>query len=214
LLARHPALVAAEQDHSQEDLRVVLIESAARSRRLPCQRKKLVLLFSAMQNYAAELRELGYAVDYFRAPTFLDGLEQHIAAWRPDRLFVMEASEWRGRTGQKRRLGNSLGCPTTLVPNSQFLAGQFDPYPNAEPHKRVVMEHFYRKMRRHFDILMSPDGQPVGGQWNYDAENLKPLPRGARPPSVPAFCPDDITREVMLRWKPPATAWVRFVALP
>ena len=30
LRARHPALVAAEQDHAREHLRVVLIESAAR----------------------------------------------------------------------------------------------------------------------------------------------------------------------------------------
>ena len=30
LLVRHPALVAAEQDHARKHLRVVLIESAAR----------------------------------------------------------------------------------------------------------------------------------------------------------------------------------------
>ena len=97
LLARHPALVAAEQDHAREHLRVVLIESAARSRRLPYQRKKLVLLFSAMRHYAEDLRERGYIVDYIEAPTFLDGLLQHVATGRPGRLFVMGASEWHGR---------------------------------------------------------------------------------------------------------------------
>jgi deoxyribodipyrimidine photolyase-related protein len=80
LLARHPALAAAEQDHSRESRRIVLIESTARSGRLPYPRKKLVLLFSAMRHYAGQLREQGYVVDYVQAPTFLDGLRQHMAA--------------------------------------------------------------------------------------------------------------------------------------
>ncbi|MGD9049610.1 MAG: cryptochrome/photolyase family protein, partial [Anaerolineae bacterium] len=197
LLAQHPALAAAEQDHARERLRVVLIESAARSRRLPYQRKKLVLLFSAMRHYAADLRQKGYVVDYIQAPSFLDGLSQHIASWRPARLYAMEASEWRGCRFQHTRLADSLGIPVTILPNSQFLVTQFDPYPEAEAGKRVIMEHFYRRMRRHFRILMTPDGKPIGGQWNYDAENRKPLPRGAQPPSAPVFSPDDTTREVI-----------------
>ncbi|MGD8904715.1 MAG: cryptochrome/photolyase family protein [Anaerolineae bacterium] len=197
LLALHPALAAAEQEHARENLRLVLVESWRRTRRLPYQRKKLVLLFSAMRHYAEELRTQGYAVDYVQAPTFLDGLRQHVAAWKPSRLFAMEASAWRVRTFQRARLAEELGLPVTLVPNTQFLVGRFDPYPGAEASKRVLMEYFYRRMRRHFDVLMAPDGKPVGGKWNYDAENRKPLPPDAEPPPVPTFEPDAITREVM-----------------
>lgn len=197
LLARHPALLAAEQDYSQQNLRVALIESAARSRRLSYQRKKLVLLFSAMRHYAADLRDRGYDVDYIQAPTFLAGLRKHAAAWQPGRLLAMQASQWHGRTLQQTRLADALGLPTTLLPNTQFLTEQFNPYPSAEPGKRITMEHFYRRMRRHFNILMTSHGEPVGGQWNYDAENRRPLPRDARPPGIPVFHPDHITREVM-----------------
>jgi deoxyribodipyrimidine photolyase-related protein len=197
LLAQHPALAAAEQNRARENLRVVLVESAARSRRLPYQRKKLVLLFSAMRHYAEALRERGYAVDYVGSPTFLDGLRQHIAAWQPERLFVMAASEWREREFQQVQLADSLDVPVTVVPNTQFLVGRFEPYPGAEADKRIVMEHFYRRMRHHFDVLLTPEGEPVGGRWNYDAENRKPLPRDAQPPPAPAFPPDDITRAVM-----------------
>jgi deoxyribodipyrimidine photolyase-related protein len=109
----------------------------------------------------------------------------------------MEASEWRGRRFQQTRLADSLGTPVTLLPNSQFLVTQFDPYPEAKAGKRVIMEHFYRRMRRHFRILLTPGGKPIGGRWTYDAENRKPLPRGARPPSMPVFPPDAITQEVM-----------------
>ncbi|NCC73518.1 MAG: cryptochrome/photolyase family protein, partial [Sphingobacteriia bacterium] len=38
--------------------------------------------------------------------------------------------------------------------------------------KNFLMESFYRQMRRKLDLLMVND-QPVGGQWNYDANNRK-----------------------------------------
>ncbi|GIT20575.1 MAG: hypothetical protein CM1200mP40_02570 [Gammaproteobacteria bacterium] len=36
------------------------------------------------------------------------------------------------------------------------------------------METFYRKFRRRYSILMD-DGNPLGGQWNYDKENRNRL---------------------------------------
>ena len=42
------------------------------------------------------------------------------------------------------------------------------------------MENFYRMMRKKYDILM--DGkEPLTGQWNYDADNRKKLPKNHRP---------------------------------
>jgi deoxyribodipyrimidine photolyase-related protein len=46
------------------------------------------------------------------------------------------------------------------------------------------MEYFYRDMRRAFDVLMEGDA-PVGGQWNYDKENRRPLPATAIPRRSP-----------------------------
>lgn len=197
LLAQHPALVEARQTQPVEGVRVVMVESAARTRRLPYQRKKLVLLFSAMRHYAAGLRQQGYAVDYLQVSSFLEGLREHMAAWQPNRILTMAASEYRARAFQQMHLAASLGKTVTVLPNTQFLVGQFDPYPKAETGKRVVMEHFYRRMRRHFDVLMASGGKPSGGRWNHDAENRRPLPRGVEPPPLPRFEPDAITRQVM-----------------
>ncbi len=41
------------------------------------------------------------------------------------------------------------------------------------------------------------DGQPEGGQWNFDQENRKALPKGFRPPERLRFQPDAVTREVL-----------------
>lgn len=197
LLASHPALAAAEQAVGRGNVRAVLVESVARSRRLPYQRKKLVLLFSAMRHYAAELRGQGWQVECIQAETALTGLRQHVAQHQPGRLLAMAASEAAGRRWQQERLGALLGLPVETLPNTQFLIGRFDPYPAAPSDKRVVMEFFYREMRRHFGVLMTSDGQPVGGEWNYDHLNRKPLPKNVQPPLPPSFPPDAITRSVM-----------------
>jgi deoxyribodipyrimidine photolyase-related protein len=39
--------------------------------------------------------------------------------------------------------------------------------------------------------------QPVGGQWNFDPQNRKPLAKGITPPRAPRFEPDAITRAVI-----------------
>jgi deoxyribodipyrimidine photolyase-related protein len=81
LLEQHPALMAALAEAGGDCLRVVLVESRARAARLPYQRKKLVLLFSAMRHYAAKLQEQGYGVEILRAVDMLSGLRQHITVW-------------------------------------------------------------------------------------------------------------------------------------
>lgn len=58
------------------------------------------------------------------------------------------------------------------------------------------MEFFYREMRLSSGILMS-DGAPEGGQWNFDADNRKALPRGVQPPVRCRFPPDEIASAVM-----------------
>ena len=58
------------------------------------------------------------------------------------------------------------------------------------------MEYFYREMRKRTGFLME-DGEPVGGSWNFDAENRKRLPDDLTIPAPSRFAPDAITQEVL-----------------
>ncbi len=40
--------------------------------------------------------------------------------------------------------------------------------------KHILMEHFYRRMRKRYNILMT-DGKPCGGKWNFDKQNRNKL---------------------------------------
>jgi deoxyribodipyrimidine photolyase-related protein len=182
----HPGLEQADQ--------VVLVESERLLRRLPYQRQKLVLLLSAMRHYAEALRERGFAVDYVRAPNFTHGLSQHLERYRPARLLTMAAADYAGRQWQTQQAEAALGLPVVVLPNTQFLTGRYDPFPT--PGRKVILENFYRAMRRRFGLLM--DGEaPVGGQWNFDRENRRPLPKDAVPPAPLRFPPDELTQQIM-----------------
>lgn len=164
------------------------------------QRKKLVLLFSAMRHYAERLRGQGYSVDYVEAASAGAGLVVHVRRHGSARLITMAAAEYGGRIFQQERLADLLGIEVTVLPNTQFLVGRHDPFADRPAGKRTVMENFYREMRRHFDLLMEPDGEPTGGKWNFDHENRKPYPKKGleTPPSI-GFEPDEVTRSVMDR---------------
>jgi deoxyribodipyrimidine photolyase-related protein len=133
-------------------------------------------------------------VDYVRAPHFTHGLKQHLAQRRPARLLIQAAADYAGRQWQTQQAEAALGLPVVVLPNAQFLTGRYNPFP--APGKKVVLENFYRAMRRHFGLLMEGE-TPVGGQWNFDRENRRPLPKDATPPTPRRFPPDALTQQVM-----------------
>lgn len=183
LLEKHPALAHAHAMAAPDATCVTLIESESRFARHPYHKKKAVLLKSAMRHYAKRLRQQGYFVDYRHAPNMAEGLRSHVSEYQPDRIVAMEASEYAGRNWQHTQMKAVLGVSVELVPNTQFLVGTFNPYPQSQPDKPYVMEHFYRSMRRHFNVLM--DGkQPVGGIWNYDKQNRSCLTAASPIPSM------------------------------
>ncbi|NWF69183.1 MAG: cryptochrome/photolyase family protein [Chloroflexi bacterium] len=196
LLETHPALTYSHALAAPDATCVVLIESDSRFARHPYHKKKVVLLKSAMQHYAERLRQQGYSVDYRRAPNMAAGLRGHVSDYQPDRIVAMEASEYAGRKWQRERMKALLGVSVEIIPNTQFLVGTFDPYPQSQPDRHYLMEHFYRKMRRHFDVLMDGE-QPVGGVWNYDKQNRRPYPRNAVAPARARFTPDTRTTNII-----------------
>lgn len=61
---------------------------------MPYQRKKLVLLFSAMRHYASSLTEQGFTVDYRQSADSLSGLRAHLHQFNPSKLICMAVNNW------------------------------------------------------------------------------------------------------------------------
>ena len=196
LIPNHPALEKAKKDNRTENLCVLMIESDARVRRKRYHAKKLILLFSAMRHFAAYLRDQGITVDYRFAEDMTSAIDAHIREYYPDSMIVMAASSIRGQEYQ-RRMQNRMGIPVDILPNPMFLSNRYDPFPGIDIEKNIRQESFYREMRQHSKLLMDEDGEPLGGNWNFDKQNRKKLPEGIDIPEGISFKPDQITQDVM-----------------
>ncbi len=180
---------------------VLMIESKARSQRVRYHKKKLVLIFSAMRHFARDLQARGWRVDYHHlpdTPDFLDGLQRHVARHSPDEILIEAPNDWP-MTEVVSGLQKTL--PIRMRPTRHFISSREDFRRWAGRSRRLLMELHYRRLRKETGYLMR-DGEPEGGQWNYDAENRRThrdwqrldRPRPTRRPSAP---PDGLTREVM-----------------
>lgn len=180
---------------------VLMAEVANEAEHVPHHKQKIVLVFSAMRHFAAELRANGVMVDYVRLddPTnthsFTSELLRAVGRHSATSVVVTEASEWRV-WAMIEAWPAVLGVPVKVLPDTRFFCSLPEFAALATARKAERMEYFYREMRRRSGILMQ-DGAPIGGQWNFDVENRKPLPKGARPPNRLRFNPDAITREIM-----------------
>ncbi len=180
---------------------VLMMEVADEGTYVRHHKQKIVLVLSAMRHFAAELRARGIAVDYIALddPANTGALTSEIvrAAKRhgATRIVATEPGEWRvlkmAEVWQK-----ATGCPVELFADDRFFASRARFAQWAKGRRGWRMEHFYREMRREHAILM--DGEaPVGGDWNFDAENREKLPASVATPPRRRFAPDATTRDVM-----------------
>jgi deoxyribodipyrimidine photolyase-related protein len=164
--------------------------------------KKIAFLFSAMRHFSEALRAFGYKVRYVALDDegnsqSLDGeILRAVDALKPDRVAITEPGEWRLRE-RFEALRLALPVPLDILPDTRFLCTHDEFAAFAEERRELRMEYFYRQMRRRHDILMEPDGKPVGGRWNFDAENRKPPKAGLTSPRRPSFRKDAITLAVL-----------------
>lgn len=196
LIEQHPAITHAVKTFERESIIILMIESQNQFQRLPYHAKKLVLLKSAMRHYAKELEGKGYQVDYRSVTDTATALFQHCKDFFSQILVTMAASSFQGREFQAQ-LTSKLIIETEILPNTQFLTGQFDPFPDYEPGDQITQEKFYRKIRQHFNVLIEDHDSPMGGKWNYDKKNRKPLPQDKIPPKVIRFETDTLTQQVI-----------------
>ncbi len=116
---------------------------------------------------------------------------------RAETLAVAQPGDHRVRAELRGAL-RGRDCALEILPDRHFVCSEEAFVEFAEGRKSLVMETFYRDMRRRHGILLESDGKPVGGQWNYDAENRESFGKEG-PPEIEAprsFGWDDTTTAV------------------
>jgi deoxyribodipyrimidine photolyase-related protein len=192
-----PALAAAVR----EDAVVLMVEAAGEATHAWSHQQRIALFLAAMRHHAEALRSAGWTVDYQALAaghdTLAAGLADAIARHRPRRVRMVAAGEWRVQAMIESACADA-GVALQVHEDAHFYCSREDFARWARGRKQLVMEFFYRDMRKRFDVLMD-DGKPAGGAWNFDQANRRSFGRqgpGAVPPPQ-RFAPDALTREVL-----------------
>ena len=164
-------------------------------------KKKIAFLFSAMRHFAAELEQAGYRVDYTKlddpdnAGSFRGEIKRALERHSVQRIVVTHPGEYRVLTDIEQWEAD-FAIPVEIRSDGRFLATPQSFAHWAKGRKQPRMEYFYREMRKQYGVLMAGN-EPVGGQWNYDADNRKPPREGLAIPAPCEHTTDAITDEVI-----------------
>ncbi len=180
---------------------VLMAELADEATYVQHHRKKTALIFSAMRHFARLLEDDGYRVFYRRfdpsadVRSFTDAVRAHLDEHDIEEIVLTWPGEWRV-LDMFQSFEREFDVPVTVLEDDRFVSTPAEFADWAEDRKTLRMEFFYRSMRKRTGLLMD-DGEPVGEQWNYDAENRKKWTGEPDPARPMQFTPDEITREVL-----------------
>ncbi len=180
-----------------------MAEAMEESSHVRSSKQRTAVFLSAMRHFAQHLRSLGHTVHYQRiddpqaAPSLTEALRRDLRALAPQEVVVTAPGEWRV-LALMRQITGELRLNLTLHDDLHFFTTVRDFARHAQGRKQLRMEFWYRELRQRFGILMDGD-QPVGGQWNFDADNRASFGRNGPQdlPCLPRFEPDAITLEVL-----------------
>lgn len=175
------------------DVTYVLMEMRQETDYVRHHIQKVIAFFLGMRLFRDQLERLGHSVIYLRLddPANLHGLPENLSAIIKQGAFArfeyLLPDEYR-LDRQLSAFCESLSIPSAAVDTEHFLTERSDVAEFFKGKKTFLMESFYRNMRKRYSILMEPDGNtPVTGQWNYDANNRKKLPKSTVIPEAPSF---------------------------
>lgn len=147
--------------------------------------QKVVGIFAAMQLFSDGLKKNNHQVIYIclndkdNLQSFDKNIEQLISKYHFTHFEYQLPDEYRVDLHLKS-LCQSISITSSVVDSEHFFTHRNELGNFFEGKKTYLMESFYRAMRKKHHVLMEGD-KPVTGQWNYDGDNRKKLPKNHKP---------------------------------
>ena len=192
--------VAALKDADPAEDVILMAEVMEEATYVPHHKQKLVFLFAAMRAFAESLRAEGFTVRYTalddpeNARSLFGEVQRAFSQENFEGLVITACGEYR-LAEEMRTWARQLNHPVEIRDDDRFLSSPADFSRWANGRKSLRMEYFYRDMRKKTGLLMNGD-EPEGGQWNFDQDNRKKLPKGYEPPPAPPRVDHPLVSEV------------------
>ncbi|GAB7550942.1 cryptochrome/photolyase family protein [Novosphingobium sp. 11B] len=180
---------------------LLMMEVAEETTYVRHHKKKIAYILSAMRHHAEALADAGWKIDYVHledpqnSGSFTGEIARAVSRHSPDRIVVTEAGEWRV-AAMLESWQPLFGLPVEIRSDTRFLCTHREFGEWADGRRELIMEFFYREMRRKTGLLLE-EGRPAGGRWNFDKDNRKPADADLFMPRPMRFEPDLITRDVL-----------------
>lgn len=145
--------------------------------------QKIIGFFLSMRNFSQHLQQEGHQVLYLklddkRNQQKITSNIQWILEETQAGIFEYQLPDEYRLDQELKKFAEGVAVRVNTFDTEHFLSERNTLKEMFEGKKMYLMERFYRKMRVEYNILMEKDGEtPLTGQWNYDADNRKKLPK-------------------------------------
>lgn len=157
-------------------------------------KQKIALFLAAMRGHRDELARRGINVTYHELfqgsrapqddPPYEDKLKAFVDRHKLEKLRLFEVED---KFFEQRLVdfANTHGLQIVFEPSPMFLTPRstFADY-TASTKGKPLMAAFYKQQRRRLKVLLDEDGNPPGGQWSFDTDNRKTVPKGTMIPTI------------------------------
>ena len=140
--------------------------------------QKIIGFFMAMRSFAEHLKDQGLNVIYYNIDDAENqqhlekNLKQIIEKHDIDKFEYLLPDEYR-LDKKLKDFSENLSIDSEAFDTEHFYTSRGELTDFFKGKKTMVLEYFYRDMRKKHDILMLDDKQPEGGDWNFDKSNRK-----------------------------------------
>jgi deoxyribodipyrimidine photolyase-related protein len=185
---------------------IAMAEVAAEAKHVWTSKPRIAVFLAAMRHFRDAQRARGRVVRYVEMDdignthSLAGEFARAVAELRPEKVIVTEAGEWRVAQSLEK-MAEQSGVELEVRTDRHFFATREDFRVHTLGRKQLRMEFFYREMRRKHGVLIDAQGEPEGGQWNFDHDNRGsfgkggPAAAGSKAPLL--IAPDATTKEVL-----------------
>ena len=141
-------------------------------------KQKLWMHRATMRRYEATLKSDGFSVSYIPYKRDVQLLQMTAAKLRSAGVTEVICIDPVDFTLEKRlrRAVETTGLPLTMHSSPGFLNTAIDNQTWSDGRKRWFMAEFYKYQRKRLGVMMVGE-EPQGGQWSFDEDNRKKVPK-------------------------------------
>jgi deoxyribodipyrimidine photolyase-related protein len=165
-------------ENANDDILYFMAEMKQETNYVKHHIQKVVAFFKSMRSFSDWLQRENHQVVYYNLDDeqnqhdLVDNLRQLIKKHNIEKFEYQLPDEYR-LDEQLKNFCEEISIETNTFDTEHFLTSRTDFTKFFEGKKQMVMEYFYRDMRKKYDIMMISDKNPEGGKWNFDQSNRK-----------------------------------------